>query len=344
MSTARGISAACLLLLASGCRIHSTPTEPVTPPPAESENHSVAEMNWNLQGRLYSDARIETDGQVGADFDVDVSPDGMQIVFASTRFTNTPKVFLKDTQGGGVMQKTSGKSRDIQPKFSPDGKKIAFASDRYGNFDILVVSAAHGGGLMQLTQSTADEVHPTWSPDAKRIAYSMREGNDWNIWIIELEGQRRTKLGPGLYPEWSPDGKYLAFQRPSGRGRGWHGVWVVNVEGGSPREVATSESWAAVQPSWAPNSRRLAFATARNSGLPGEPPRADDLWIVDLDEGYRYQLTQHPGEDYAPAWGLDGRIYFTSSRGGTPSLWSLEPVNPQELFDENPMAMPKAGL
>ena len=86
----------------------------------------------------------------------------------------------------------------------------------------------------------------------------------WSLWIIELEGQKRTQLGSGLYPEWSPDGKYLAFQRPSLRGKGWFGIWIVNVEGGPPRQVACDENWGSIQPAWSANSRRIVYSTARN--------------------------------------------------------------------------------
>lgn len=335
-----------LLLSVPACQNLASPR----PGPSERDTPSTPtvsadEEKWPLRGRLYTDARVETEGTVGADVDVDVSPDGSRIAFASTRFTNPPKIFVKDIKGGGVIQKTTGGASDIQPKFSPDGNKIAFASNRYGSFDILIVSAKSGNGLMQLTSSDADEIHPTWSPDARRIAYSMREGGQWNIWIIDLEGQRRTKLGPGLYPEWSPDGRLLAFQRPSLRDQGWYGIWVVEAEGGSPREVATAEDRAAIQPSWAPNSKRIVFATARSHGeRPHEAPKADDLWVVDIEKGYRYQLTEHRTEDYAPAWGLDGRIYFTSLREGTPSIWSLQPVDTGALFRESQKPLPKVRM
>ncbi|MGE3165026.1 MAG: TolB family protein [Planctomycetota bacterium] len=346
MSITRRLLLTGVVLSALGCRVAATPQAGPTADdsPRLTAMPPTSEPAWPLRGRLYTDARVETDGREGADFDVDVSPDGTRIVFSSTRFTTAPKVFSKDLRGGGVTQKTNGAASDIQPKFSPDGNKIAFASNRYGNYDILVVPASGGNGLMQLTNSPADEIHPTWSPEAKRIAYCMLEDDQWNIWIIDLDGQRRTKLGPGMYPEWSPDGALLAFQRPSMRGRGWHGIWVVEVEGGSPREIATAEDRASIQPSWAPNSRRMVFATARSpEERPFDPPRADDLWIVDLEGGYRYQLTEHPSEDYAPNWGLDGRIYFTSLRGGTPGIWSVKPVDPRTLFGDDGMPLPSGG-
>ncbi|MEM7166966.1 MAG: hypothetical protein AAF581_15995 [Planctomycetota bacterium] len=346
MNRSRGLFLVALLAL-SGCNLplfNSFRRNPQVGPPIDAgtqpdtvEMNGVIESDWPLRGRLYNDVRVETDGTVGADFDVDVSPDGQDLVFASNRHTANSKIWIKRGRQSGLTQKTSGNSRDIQPKFSPDGKRIAFSSNRFGNFDVMVVPSGNASGVMQLTSGDGDEIHPTWSPTGEQIAYCARQPGDkhWDIWIIELDGQRRTRFGPGLYPEWSPDGKWLAFQRPSGRGKGWYGVWIVEVAGGAPREIATYEDRAAIQPSWSPSSQELVYATTSQANSdPSAPPRADNLWVVELDKGKKYQLTEHPAPDYSPAWGLDGRIYFTSYRGASPALWSLKPVAPQTLMGD----------
>ncbi len=279
---------------------------------------------------FYADLSPETEGGEGGDFDPDVSPDGHWLVFSSTRHTQEPKLFLKETRTGALYQKSHGPGQDIQPKFSPDGQWIAFSSNRGESYDILIIPAGRNGAHWQLTHGTGDEIHPTWSPDGKRIAYSAREpAGDWTLWIIELAGQRRTQLGPGLYPEWSPAGDRLAFQRPSQRGMGWYGIWIVSPEGGAPQEVATDMEHGYVQPSWSPSAQQLVFATMRVPlERPWEPAYADDLWLVDLAEGQRFRLTSDDASDYAPAWGLNGRLYFTSHRGGDARLWSLVPAAP----------------
>ncbi len=322
-----------LLALLSGCR-YSPPVYPTGEPKEKTRATARKLLQPSFRGRLFKHHRLETEGSVGGDYDVDVSPDGTLLVFSSTRHNPEPKIMVKNLSGSGLTQKTHGPQRDIQPKFSPDGQWIAYASDRSGSFDVLIISARRNEAYWQLTHTPGDEIHPTWSPDGKRLAYCAREGDgNWSLWIIEFEGQRRTQLGPGVYPEWSPDGQYLAFQRPSLRGQGWYGIWIVEVTGGAPREVASSESWGCIQPCWSPNSSRIAYSTARsNPDHSFEPTRADDLWVVEIDGGPPYRLTTDPAEDYAPAWGLDGRIYFTSDRGGTPRIWSAEPERQPDAF------------
>ena len=299
--------------------------------PRSGSSASVEVLVPKFRQTLYSDLRQETRGSEGGDFDVDVSPDGRSQVFSSTRYAPTPKIFMKDPLGG-IIQKTSGPQHDIQPKFSPDGEWIAYASNRDGNFDILIIPAHRNEAYWQVTRSPVDEIHPTWSPDGKRIAYSARdESGDWNLMIFELDSRQVVQLGVGLNPEWSPDGTSLAFQRPSQRGAGWYGIWIVAVSGGAPREVFTDPKRGAIQPAWSPDSRSLVFATA--SAPVGRPwdtasARADDLWVVDLDGMHLYRLTQHDAADLGPAWGLDDRIYFTSLRGKSPRLWSLVRLSP----------------
>ncbi len=331
-----------LLFSTLACQIHfGTPQTPASPVAGKLENNDANMLPQTSQGEatqakvlvpefrepLYTDLQQETQGSAGGDFDVDVSPDGTALAFSSTRYSKSPKIFMRDA-GGAIVQKTSGPQKDIQPKFSPDGKWIAFASDRDGNFDILVVPADRNEAYLQVTRNEVDEIHPTWSPDGTRLAYSARDedSGDWNLMIVSLEDRRVVQLGLGLNPEWSPDGSSLAFQRPSQRGPGWYGVWIVGVKGGSPREVFADPSRGAIQPSWSPDSQSLVFATA---STPLEFPedtskaQADDLWIVDLDGMHLYRLTHHSASEFAPSWGLDDRIYFTSLRGKQPRLWSL---------------------
>ncbi|MFQ5654433.1 MAG: TolB family protein [Planctomycetota bacterium] len=325
-------------VLFAACRqVPSTPRALLGQGSYEDPAAAKGVLSPPLRGRLYSDLRLVTEGTQGGAYDVDVSPDGARIVFSATFHSPLPKVFVKDIRKGGVIQKTSGPHRDIQPKFSPDGQWIAFASDREGNFDIQVISARRNEAYWQVTRSTGQEIHPTWSPDGRRIAYcALDEGDEqgeWSLWIVELDGQKRTQLGPGLFPEWSPDGSRLVFQRPSRRGRGWYGIWTVEVEGGAPREVVTSAEHGAIHPSWDPSSQRIVYATARSPlDRPWEIPQADDLWVIDLAGGPPYRLTEHPASDYAPMWGLDGRVYFTSQRDGVPRIWSVRPFETPALF------------
>ena len=83
--------------------------------------------------------------------DVQISPDGTQIVFCYKG-----DIYKVASTGGTAVQLTTQESYECNPVWSPDGKQIGFASDRNGNFDIFVMSA-EGGAAKRLTSHSVAE-------------------------------------------------------------------------------------------------------------------------------------------------------------------------------------------
>jgi hypothetical protein len=48
-----------------------------------------------------------------------------------------------------------------------------------------------------------------------------------------------------------------------------------------------------------------------------------DIWIMNNDGSGRTVLTDRIGAHFGPAWGSDGRIYFTSRQTGHENIWSV---------------------
>ncbi|GAB4425115.1 MAG: hypothetical protein Kow0031_04480 [Anaerolineae bacterium] len=84
---------------------------------------------------------------------------------------------------------------------------------------------------------------PALSPDGSKVAFmSRREGENWDIYIINVDGsglQRLTRddAQDGL-PTWSPDGNAIAFV--SNRGGPW-AVWVMTADGKGISQLFTLE-------------------------------------------------------------------------------------------------------
>ncbi|MGN6506672.1 MAG: TolB family protein [Tepidisphaeraceae bacterium] len=267
----------------------------------------------------------------GYDAEPNVSADGRDIVFSSTRNSETTDIYMQHTNGQAVTQLTSDVADDAFPCFSPDGQKIAFASNRSGSWDIYTMDRT-GKNITQITSGPTHDMHPSFSPDGTRIAYCSLNGRgQWELWIVNLQTSERRQIGYGLFPNWSPDKSHdvIAFQRARNRGGRWFSVWTCDLVDGEARsitEVAVSTNAAAVSPSWSPDGSKLAFATIVSPNAVdahGKSTGQQDIWTINADGTGRHRLTDGRGINTSPFWAKDGRIYFVSDRSGKECVWSV---------------------
>ncbi len=320
------------------------------PPPPEPVMRVAGDAHLTLFGELPDRSRVPFEARAaspmkqhtfnteGADFDVDVSPDGKWIVFSSTRHAAQPDLYLKAVSGRAVTQLASDPAADVQPCFSPDGKQVAFASYRSGNWDLWLIGL-EGGQATRITRSPLHEVHPSFAPDGKRLAYCMfnDKAEQWELWTMQLDQPGSKKMiGVGLFPEWSPTTDSIVYQKARERGGRWFSIWRVDLELGEPKfpiELATSPDMALIQPGWNPDGTWITYGTARleasGSDLPNEgarPSTRGDIWIMQADGSSPLRLTDGAGAHFGSVWGTDGRVYFTSLQNGSENAWSVKPL------------------
>lgn len=267
----------------------------------------------------------------GYDTDVEVSPDGKWLVFASTRHNERPEIYLQRVGGLSVTQLTNDEADDAFPTFSPDGRRVAFASTRNGSWDLYVMDV-DGRNLTQVTSTPhMQELHPSFSPDGSRLAYcatGTRSGQ-WELWVVDLQSNQRRMVGYGLFPVWSPrtDKDQIAFQRARQRGSRWFSLWTADLVDGEARsvtEVAVSANAAIVSPAWSPQGDMLTFSTIVNpsTASDGRTGGQQDIWVINADGTGRRRITDGNGVNATPSWARDGRIYFVSDRGGADAIWA----------------------
>jgi len=287
-------------------------------------------VDQRFENRVLTNKAQHTFTARGRDFDPDLHPDGSTLLFASTRNSTRPDIFLKRTEGYAITQLTSDPADDIQPRFSPDGENVVFSSNRSGNWDIWMIRA-DGTGLVQLTSGPNDEIAPCFSPDGMYIAYTSWGGRSaqWEIWTLSIGNPgMRTFLAYGLFPDWSPVGARIAFQRARQRGSRWFSVWSVELVDGDarrPTEIAHSDLSACVAPRFSPDGRAIVYCALTSATAPDgrQAVVAADVWTVDLKTGLRLKQTDGAAIAFNPVWGSNGRIYYVASRGDAENIWSL---------------------
>jgi dipeptidyl aminopeptidase/acylaminoacyl peptidase len=223
-----------------------------------------------------------------------ISPNGMQIAFASDR-TGNFDIWLLDLETGELTQLTDHPADDTQPTWSPDGKRIAFTSERAGSKDVWVVDVDYGT-LEQLTYSNFIEKGPQWAPNGKRIAFvSDRDGND-DVFKMKPGGRKKEQLtydlGDQRAAAWSPTSKEIAFtwwEFPRSRAN----IYAMDKDGGNVRQL-TSRNFYDRGPIWSPNGARIAFYSNRSGNF--------DIWTMGADGTDMVQITAHTAKESAPDW------------------------------------------
>ena len=187
---------------------------------------------------------------------------------------------------------------------------------------------------VQVTTSPGLAIGASFSPDGKRIAYSSNRSGWFEIYVrdIAAPSEERQATADGQQntdPAWSPDGKWIAYHSVA-----QHGVWVLPVEGGEPRQVSKFGS----APSWSPDGAQLAFRSYEPTSLAASdwPGDGDStIWTVAADGSRLQQITTRnnpPGQHADPSWRPDGkRIVFASTgiitMGFRGALWMVDPVS-----------------
>lgn len=219
------------------------------------------------------------------------------------------------------LQLTNEHGTEFFPSLAPDGKSFVYASNQSGNFD-LFVQRVGGKNATPLTPNTAsDEIEPAFSPNGERIAFrSTREPA--GIYVMEASGENVRLVVEGCHhPAWSPDGNEIVCstagheEAPTTRNTWPSALWIANVETGNKRLLSEND---AMQPSWSPNGKRIAFWFM--------PPSAgrSDIGTISRNGGEIEVITKDASTNWNPVWSPDGKfLYFASDRSGNMSFWRV---------------------
>ncbi|MCA9304098.1 MAG: PD40 domain-containing protein [Phycisphaerales bacterium] len=278
----------------------------------------------------------------GTDFDPVITPDGQNIIFASTQHRPTADIYIKSINGNVVTRLTDDPAQDVMPAISPDGRFIAFSSDRNGSWDLYIMPS-DGGKVVQLTNESTHDLHPSWSSDGTKLVFSRlgEQTGRWEMWAMDVNASSGAQfIGFGLFPEWCPvagtgvaGSDQILFQRSRERGDRAFGVWTMDYDpntgnAGRETEIANGPNQALINPTWSPDGKFICFAAVPNSESwakgTNAQPESSTLWMVSTQGTGKVKLTDGRAIDIMPAWGRNNDIVFVSNMDGQEHLWSME--------------------
>ncbi|MGO1719291.1 MAG: amidohydrolase family protein, partial [Luteimonas sp.] len=271
--------------------------------------------DWNVESTHGQAKTIAFETSEGTWMDVDVSPDGRQIVFSLVG-----DLYRMPIGGGEATRITTGRAWDIQPRWSPDGSRIAFTSDRSGGNNIWTI-AANGGDARQVTDESFRLLNnPAWTPDGEYIVArkhftstrSLGAGELWlyhaggtsgGIQLVEKPNEQQDIGEPSV----SPDGRYVYYSHDVSPGgafdynRDPHGVIYAikrfDRQTGDIEDVVRSPG-GAVRPQVSPDGRSLAFVKRVRD--------ASVLHHLDLASGQVRPVWDGLSHDQQEAWAIFG--------------------------------------
>ncbi len=132
------------------------------------------------------------------------SPDGSQLVFASTRDGNWELYVTNYPAMDVVTRLTNHDGSDFDPAWSPDGSAIVFSRKDGGDYDLFVVQP-DGRNERQISDDGADERFPEWVGN-DLIVYSAGFEDEMDLFLMNKDGSNSQPLtfAPGLdqWPAW----------------------------------------------------------------------------------------------------------------------------------------------
>lgn len=193
------------------------------------------------------------------------SPDGKHLVFTSYYKSGFPDLFEINLATRERSTVAAFKGTNTGGVYSPSGDKIAMTLSNDGNSDLYTLNLSNRN-LKRIMKSKSLESNPSWSPDGKQLVFVSDSMGSPQLYIINSSGgsSKRIKTSLSRYctePDWNPIYEDLIVFTASIGGR--FQIAMHSLKTGKSTKL-TSVDGGAMQPTWMPDGRHIAFTERLN--------------------------------------------------------------------------------
>ena len=165
-------------------------------------------------------------------------------------------IFLQDLPAGNERVVNTSKKTSYNCVLSPHGEELL-----YNLAGQIYRQELAQGKEIQLTTSSGRNDWPTWSPDGKQIAFASSRDGDFDLYVMNHQGEGLRRLtstsGLDMRPAWSPDGRQIAFT--SNRDQNYE-LYLIDANGSNLRRL-TQHMERDDFPAWHPSGNRIVYVS-----------------------------------------------------------------------------------
>ncbi len=292
-----------------------------------STSHDISGMNdvFRVAREGGTPMAVSADRYVN-EFGAAASPDGHRIAFSargngssqwwrkSGSHLDESEIWIRNldepsTAATAYSEITKLDSRQLWPMWSGDGASILYVADRGGTENVWTRPSTAAGTDRALTTFRDGRVlWPSITTDGRTVAFERGFG----VWTLDTSsGQTHevsiTRRGVASTPvaertrqtnqfsdlALSPDGRKIVFVA---RGD----LFAASARDGGDATRVTSTSALESQPTWAPDSRRIAYVSARDPG--------QQIYLYDFAASRETAVSAGSATDISPVFSPDGRL------------------------------------